>query len=178
MAKEPEAKEQAPAAPPKAPGVLKWIVLGIVFSLVTSGAVGGVLWFLLKPAPPPAEAAAAAAKEGEPKEETKPSEPKGIVALEPFVVNLADKDANRFLRVTLQLAVESEKEAAEIEENAVHKARLRSAVIETLTLQISDKLVTPEGKAELKKAIAERATKALGEVKVFDVLFTDFVVQF
>ena len=36
----------------------------------------------------------------------------------------------------------------------------------------------PDGKNELKHAIAERATDALKPLKVTDVLFSDFVVQF
>jgi flagellar basal body-associated protein FliL len=37
--------------------------------------------------------------------------------------------------------------------------------------------VTPEGKTELKKAIAEHATAVLKK-EVRDALFSDFVVQF
>jgi flagellar basal body-associated protein FliL len=38
--------------------------------------------------------------------------------------------------------------------------------------------VTPEGKAELKKVIAEQAEHATHDLKVSDVLFSEFVVQF
>jgi flagellar basal body-associated protein FliL len=56
--------------------------------------------------------------------------------------------------------------------------RARGAILELLTVQMSDALVTPGGKSELKKAIAERVGEALEHVKVVDVLFSDFVVQF
>jgi flagellar basal body-associated protein FliL len=45
-------------------------------------------------------------------------------------------------------------------------------------VQTSDALVTPGGKTQLKKAIGEAVGAALENVKVVDVLFSDFVVQF
>jgi flagellar FliL protein len=178
MSKETDAQ---PAAAPaeKPPGVLKWVAIGIALALVAGGTAGGVLWFLLRPAAPAVEAAEGEhAEGGEATEAKKPAEPKAVVALEPFLVNLADTEANRFVRVTLHLAVESEHEAELIAKNPVHKARLRSAIIETLAQETSARLVTADGKAALKSALAERCTKALGDLKVLDVLFTDFVVQF
>jgi flagellar basal body-associated protein FliL len=50
-------------------------------------------------------------------------------------------------------------------------------VLEHLTTLESATLVTPEGKTELKKQIAER-TSAVLHLEIRDVLFTDFVVQF
>lgn len=109
-----------------------------------------------------------------------------VLPVAPFLVNLADTDASRFLRVTLQLVVDDPAVAAEFGgaeggeggDAEVARVRLRSALLELLTTQTSDRLVTSEGKADLKKAIAERATGVLGHAKVVDVLFTDFVVQF
>jgi flagellar basal body-associated protein FliL len=58
------------------------------------------------------------------------------------------------------------------------KAKIRSAILERLAQETSDQLVTPEGKAALKKVIAEEAAHAAHELKVTDVLFSEFVVQF
>jgi flagellar protein FliL len=103
---------------------------------------------------------------------------RGIVAFEPFVVNLADPNASRFLRTTVQLIVNSESDAEHLKKTPVVLMRARGAILELLTVQTSDVLVTPGGKTELKKAIAERVGEALEHVKVVDVLFSDFVVQF
>jgi len=111
------------------------------------------------------------------KSKHKEVEATGVVPMEAFLVNLADSNASRFLRVTLRLVVETPGEAKEIEESPVKQARARSAILELLATQESAKLVTPEGKDALKKAIAEATAKVLG-VEVHDVLFTDFVVQF
>ena len=56
--------------------------------------------------------------------------------------------------------------------------RVRSTILELLTQQTADQLVTPEGKAALKKAIGEHLETLLEDTEVTDVLFSDFVVQF
>ena len=166
----PNAVPQAPApAPAKKRGLVKCIVIGLVTALVLGGGGAAGWWFVLR-TPPPAEGA-------EPEAAAKPSGA-GIVAMDQFLVNLADKDAQRFLRVKLGLVVETKKDGEDLSKEEVAKARLRSAILEVLALQTAERLVTPEGKSELKKAIAERSNAALGEKKVLDVLFTDFVVQF
>lgn len=101
----------------------------------------------------------------------------GIVTFEPFVVNLADPGVSRFLRVKVQLLVASEGEAAEIQESAVKVSRARAIVLELLTTQKSDVLITAEGKAALRKSIRDSISGAL-HFEVIDVLFSDFVVQF
>ena len=140
-------------------------VIGLVVGL---GGGGGAYWYYSKKiAPPPAP--------------TKPAPIKsGIVKMEPFVVNLADEGGGRFLRLTLAVAVEGEEKAKELGENDVVKAQIRSAILERLTQEHADHLVTPEGKAELKKVIVEQVEHAAHEeeAKVTDVLFSEFVVQF
>lgn len=144
-------------------GFLKIVV--VLLALAGGGAAAYFFYF---------KAPAAQAREPEPE----PAGPTGIVPMEPFVVNLADAGLSRFLRVNLSLIVSDEEHAVEIEENAVEKARIRSAVLELLAQQHADTLVTPEGKDELKKAIAERVSHAVHELEVVDVLFSEFVVQF
>ncbi len=102
----------------------------------------------------------------------------GIVPFDTFVVNLADPGGRRFLRVKLTLVVEGEEAAKEIAESEVELMRVRSAILELLTQQTADHLTTADGKSELKTAIAEGATHVLEHVKVIDVLFTEFVVQY
>lgn len=143
-------------------------ILIVVFVLLAGGGAGGY-WMYTQ-------------RSGQPKEAAEEAPPKpGIVELEPFVVNLADEGGNRFLRVNMTLLLWDEEQAKEFEEDPVSGARIRSAVLELLSLQYAAPLITPEGKEELKKAIAERATEVLGHgehaLKVTDVLFVEFVVQ-
>ena len=94
------------------------------------------------------------------------------------MVNLADSNVSRFLRVSLQLVVGDEAQAEKLKESKVALMQARSAILELLTMQKSDTLVTAEGKAALRAAIVERVSEAVKPSEVVDVLFSDFVVQF
>jgi flagellar FliL protein len=155
--------EATPAAPVKK-GKSKLLLIGIPVFILLCGGGAGAWWYMGKNP----EAAAA---------EEEPKTPPGLITMDPFIVNLADPGGRRFLRVSLRLLVKSEEEAKEIEENELVLLKARSAVLELLATQKSEQLTTPEGKNELKKQIAERATEALGHVEVTDVLFAEFVVQ-
>jgi len=103
---------------------------------------------------------------------------RGLVRFDPLVVNLADGAGTRFLRTTLQLVVEPSEGADAIAESPIQMLQLRSAMLELLAQQTAAALVTPEGKAAMKAAIISRAQDALGDWKIADVLFSEFVVQF
>jgi flagellar FliL protein len=116
-------------------------------------------------------------------EEGEAHEP-AVVALPTFTVNLADKDASRYLRTTVSLLVKDVEKAASLSGDGGHKAAgepvriamARSAILELLTTKTAEELMTAEGKTALKKEIAERASKAF-RFKVNDVLLAEFVVQ-
>jgi flagellar FliL protein len=155
------------APPPAGKKSKKLMIMGLAALLVAGGGGAGAYFFYFKAAP-------AQAQEAEPE----PPAPTGIIPMEPFVVNLADAGGSRFLRVTLSLVLADEEHAKEFEENAVEKARIRSAILELLAQQQADMLVTPEGKDQLKRSIGERAAHVVEELEVVDVLFSEFVIQF
>jgi flagellar protein FliL len=163
----------AAPAPVKKSRMKTAIVLVGGLLVLGGGAAAGGYWWM-------ARNGAAAANNGEqshePAEKIGPHS--GIVPLEQFTVNLADQDASRFLRATVHLVIDEGTEAEEIKEDALKVMRIRSAILEVLTLQTSEKVTTPEGKTALKEEIAKRASAILKPVKVIDVLFSDFVVQF
>jgi flagellar FliL protein len=154
----------------KRAGRLRWLVLLVVFVFAVGGAAGGFYWWRAgaagRDAPSSPEAAERARAEA------------GVIAFEPFTVNLADRDAQRFLRVNLRLLVNDSTKAKEVGEDDVRMLRVRSAILELLSQQTAEPLTTPEGKTALKQAIAERATAILEHMRVTDVLFSEFVVQF
>jgi len=156
----------APAPPdgPKKRG--KSILLIAVGLVVTIGAAGtGAFFYTRRAAAPAAEVHQKASD-------------RGLIKFEPFVANLADPGGSRFVRISVQLVVDSPAKADEAEKAPVLLMRARSKILELLTQQTADTLVTPQGKAELKKAIAEQVKESLDEMQVIDVLFSDFVVQF
>lgn len=160
----------APAAAPadgakKAGGKNKMFMIG---GVVLALAGGGYYY----------KTQAAAHEEEAPKvKEVSPKE-RGLVSFDPFVANLADEGGQRFVRVTVQLVVADAAQAAEMTEIPVMAMQARAIILELLSMQLADTLVTPDGKVALRQAIAERVAEALHEIEVVDVLFSDFVVQF
>jgi flagellar FliL protein len=171
MSDAPKAEAGADAAVPAKPTSKLPLIAGAAV-LVLAGAGGGGYWWWSNRAPADPKAAEAA------KEEEHAPEDAGVVGFEPFVANLADEGGTRFLRASLKLVVAGAETAKEVEENAVERAQLQSAILEILTVHTAEQLVTPEGKAALKKEILEKTGHVLRSAKVKDVLFTEFVVQF
>lgn len=158
----------APVPAPKK-GKKSVLVIGLAAVLVAGGIGGGAFWWTNR---------AQAAESQPPETVPADAEERGIVVFEPFVVNLADTAVSRFLRVKIQLVVGSAEQAEEMTKSAVKLSRARSVILELLTTQTSETLVTPGGKAALRKAIAEQVGQGLGPIEIVDVLFSDFVVQF
>jgi len=141
---------------------VKKILILVVAVLVLAGGAGGTWWWMRRPV----EAKAPSLEE------------RGLVSFEPFLVNLADEGANRYLKVTLGLVLETAEAAKHVEETPVVVSRLRSDILELLTEQSSTQLVSAVGKQALKAAIKTRLSEALEHKEVVDVLFSEFVVQF
>ena len=167
-------KDQESATDPAAPPAKKKsskgtfiLLLGVLVLLLGGGGAAAFLAFR-KPA-------ASATGDVAPTKKSKP--PSGIVSFEPFVVNLADPGAQHFLRISVRLVVADEEEAKKIEESQVQLMRLRSGIVDLLTSETSEHIVTQDGKNTLTKEIAERAAKIIEPIEVADVLFSDFVVQ-
>jgi flagellar FliL protein len=152
----------------------KGLIIILAAVLVVGVAGGGGAWWFLRARP----AEAAPAEDGNAPAAEKPgSGGGGVVSLEPFLVNLADKEHARFLRVSMRLIVENAKEAEEINKDEVKRTRLRAAILELLTAQTAEPLLTQEGKNTLRADITKNSSKLLEPTHVIDVLFIDFVVQ-
>jgi len=109
----------------------------------------------------------------------KASAPKYLVHLEGFTVNLADPEETHFLRVTMDLGIDRLPEGADREKPAASLpvGRIRDAILSVLTTCKADALLTPEGKAQLKKNLVEALNRAVPEIGVREVYFTEFLVQ-
>jgi len=188
-----QAAAPASAAGKKKKGRGKLVVLLVAALVLALGGGAAAYFFIGRDAGNKNKAATAKAGEHgeheaaahEAAEETEPAHEPAVVALPTFTVNLADKDAQRYLRTTVSLVVNDAEKAASLSGGGgehksagepVRIAMARSAILELLTTKTADELMTAEGKQELKKAIAERASKAF-RFKVNDVLLAEFVVQ-
>ncbi|WP_290873312.1 flagellar basal body-associated FliL family protein [Aquabacterium sp.] len=149
------------------------IIIAAVAVLLLGG--GGAAFFIMKKKA--AEAEAAAAAEGEdggedhapkkPAKEAKKPEhgkdahegPPTFVPLDPFIVNLADKDAERYAQVGISLQVDDHKLA---EEMKAYMPAIRNGVLMILSHKSSEELLTTEGKQKLAEEIRREAGRALG----------------
>jgi flagellar FliL protein len=100
-----------------------------------------------------------------------------VLNFEPFLVNLADRDTSRYLRVTIRLQLVNKAAADKIMSGDVLTSQMRDAILGILTTRNSEQIVTNEGKDQLKTEISEKLNAFLPNKPVKAVFFTDFVVQ-
>lgn len=95
--------------------------------------------------------------------------------LDSIVVNLADKDAAHYLRVTMVLAFEGdEKFAEELEED---KFILRDRVIQLLRKKTNDEVTAPDYAGKLKSELIREINSHLNGKRISDIYFSEFLVQ-
>ena len=148
------AAEAAASAASK--GKKKLIVIVVVLLLLVLG--GGVL-FMMK-----TRSAAAADEEGggEPVHAAAAKPHKGaptFVALDPFVVNLADHDGERYAQVGLTLEVDDPKFGDEMKN---YMPAVRNAILMILAHKTSQQLLGREGKEALAEEIMREAVRPMG----------------
>ena len=107
------------------------------------------------------------------------AEVKAVMRLETFVVNLADPEEGRFLRVGIDLGLENPPTAkgGHGEESGVSTARIRDTILGVLTTWRSDALLASDGKQKLKDELVRALRTRVPELGVREVYFTDFLVQ-
>ncbi len=171
-----EKKAQEQEEPKKKGGFLKILIIVIVAMLI--GAGGGFFaykMFFAKPAPIPTDNASQTAKKPQaPPVIPKKNEILPMIDLDPFIINLADKDTRRYLKVKMSLEVSDKKVEDEI------KKRMPE-IRDIITLLLSSKtyadLSTIDGKLALKTEIVNRLNSVIISGRVTNVFFTEFVIQ-
>lgn len=104
------------------------------------------------------------------------SEVKHIVELQPFIVNLADHDEGRYLRLTVSLGLGGE-EAEKEKPDVLFTTRVRNAMLAVLTNKTSAEVLSAEGKAALRKELLRAARAVSDDPPVEAIYITDFIVQ-
>ena len=156
----------ADAVPVKSGGKKKLVVMVAVAAIVLGGGGVGALVYMKKQKAA-AEEAAAAADDGEAdaapakKEKKKEKGEKPVfVPMDPFVVNLADHEADRYAQIGITLEVPDEKVSEDIK---TYLPAIRNNILLLLAHKSSADLAGGEGKELLAKQIRREALKAMGE---------------
>ncbi len=156
-----------------------WIVIAVL-ALVAAGEAGRRTW-------PYFQAAKSVKAAGETDKgvagsaanthSEKGEEVKVAAGLDPFLVNLADPQAVRFVKVTFQLGMTGESE--QFSKNPVAIAAARDAIISLLSAKTSDQILTVEGKNKLRQEVRDRVNSVLSasKARVQSVYIVEFVVQ-
>lgn len=142
--------------------------LVVIVALAITAGVGGA-WLFLGPSHSNRSVRASSDTDSSP----------GVVHLDGFTVNLADREENHFLRVTMYLSVERLPAGVDEEKPGpgIPIARMRDSILGVLTVSKADELLTPEGKVQLKKKLLEALSRDVPELGVRDIYFTEFLVQ-
>lgn len=101
---------------------------------------------------------------------------KHVLELQSFIVNLADDEQPRYLRLTLSVGIGGE-DGAEEKPDPLFITRVRNAILAVLTTKKSEEILSIEGKSTLRKEILKAAQRASEEPKVIAIYITDFIVQ-
>jgi len=157
----------ADAAPPAKGGKKKLIII-IAAALLVVLIGGGAAFFLLKKKPAEGEEeggdgghAKAEAHEPAPKAKPKhdPKHPPVFVPLDPFTVNLADKESERYAQVGVTLEIEDAKTGEELK---LYMPAIRNNILMVLSHKTAAQLLTREGKDKLAQSILYAAVRPLG----------------
>jgi flagellar FliL protein len=153
-------EEEKKPAEPKKKSILKWIIItSVVLAIVTAGTIAG-FYFLTK-----AEIKKPAAE--------KP-DVLTIWPMDAFIINIAETNGERYLKIVMQLEVSGPAVVTELEQL---KPRLRDSILDLLTPKTYKELMDLAGKQRLREDIAGRINNILQRGKVTKVYFTDFVIQ-
>lgn len=97
-----------------------------------------------------------------------------IVSLEPFVVNIADRERDRFLKLKTDIELSSEDVGSELEQRM---PQIRDLIISLLGAKSFDEVRSIEGKNFLREEMLLRINSLLVTGKAKAIYFTEFVVQ-
>jgi flagellar FliL protein len=147
------------------PGLIKLVIIGVVALMLMGGGFFGYKVFSKKDHAPDKDALE--------KEEKEKPEPGQMIALDPFVINLADEDI-KYLKIAINLELDSEK----VKEEATNRIpQIRDTVLMLMTSKTSEDVKDVGGKLKLQDEMVSRINHNLTLGKVKSVYFTEFVMQ-
>ncbi|MDD4855363.1 MAG: flagellar basal body-associated protein FliL [Sulfuricurvum sp.] len=171
----------------KSGNMLLIIIIAVLFLIII---IGGIIAFMMMGSHEE-ESGAATHKEASAKGEGKAAESEAPAAeseghgssatevgimfpLDLFTVNLLSESGRRYLKVEMNLELEGEELALELE---TKKPVLRDIIIRILSSKSLEEISTVKGKETLKEQIVSELNTRVKDGKIKNVYFVDFVVQ-
>ena len=146
------------------------IIIAAVLVLVLGG--GGAAFMLMKKKPaegddeggdgharPKSEAKAAQTESVKQRPQYDPKHPPVFVPLDPFTVNLADKESERYAQIGVTLEIADAKTGEDIK---LYMPAIRNNILMVLSQKTAAQLTTREGKEKLARSIQYAAVRPLG----------------
>jgi flagellar FliL protein len=191
-AAEPVQNGEAPAPPKKGKKKLLFLIL-VLLLVLGAGGIGAVM-VIQKKRLAAAEAAARAEGEDAPVEQAARQRevrktPPAFLPLEPFIVNLADRDVDRFAQIGVTLELEDPKSGDRLK---AYMPAIRNGILMVLAHKTSQQLLGRAGKEALAAEILRESMRPLGidvdeeiadtesdpeERPVRQVHFSSFIIQ-
>ena len=160
---------ETPAAAPGKARKKKLIVIGAAVLLVLALAAGAAVMLLKKSSAEGDEAAddteasqGADVSEQAPAKATVRNDPKNppvFVPLDPFTVNLADRDAERYAQIGITLEIDDAKTGERIKQ---YMPAIRNNILMAIADRSAGELLGREGKARLADRVRRETARALG----------------
>ena len=99
---------------------------------------------------------------------------KPLYSLDTFIVNLADQGGKRYLRVTMELELDTAELAEEINQRL---PQLRNSILMIIPSKSYADIGTAAGKAALRDELMTQLNSFLKSGQITNIYFTEFVVQ-
>ena len=97
-----------------------------------------------------------------------------LFSLETFIVNLADVERNRYLRVTMDLELVESSDTAKLDDRL---PQVRDRILMILPSKTFEEIASVEGKTALRDEIIGKLNSLFPKDVVTNIFFTEFVVQ-
>lgn len=149
----------------------KVLMLGLLALLVVGG--GGAGFFFMS-GEEPKEKEKSSDAQAEAEHEADPGFIGPVIDLEPFVLNLADRDQLRYLKVAIKLQLDRPQEETDF---TIKLPAIRDALLVLLTSKESRSLRTVDGKMLVRDEIGGRVNTIMKKGKIQQVFFTEFIIQ-
>jgi flagellar FliL protein len=160
---------------PRKSSLKKWLILGALAFILLAAGGGAAVYFIPEVLPEPLNFFDHKPAKGSPAHKKPLEEERGhIYTMDPFIVNLADADQNRYLKIRISL----ESKKPEPNEEFTKKLPLiKDTILTILSQKRSEELFHSSGKEKLKAEMLRLVNPNLVELKIKTVYFTEFVIQ-